>query len=54
MPDARLKEFISNHLPAVLPEHRKKFNEYRDLLEDFADGFIGLSRIRRSGSPMQE
>jgi len=58
MPDARLIEFVSNHLPAVLPEHRKKFDQYRDLLETFADGSMEYrefaARVRRRKNGVDE
>ncbi|MGH7914903.1 MAG: hypothetical protein ACREPW_09680 [Candidatus Binataceae bacterium] len=39
-PDQRLIHFIGDNLPAILPEHRQKFDEYRDLLQDFIDGYM--------------
>jgi hypothetical protein len=54
-PHPRLTEFISNHLPSVLPDHRQKFDEYKDPLEAFADGdmtyveFAARVRRRKSG-----
>jgi hypothetical protein len=37
-PDARLVKFITQNLPAVAPAARAKFDEYADLLWDFAFG----------------
>jgi len=55
-PDARLTQFISVHLPAVLPEHRNKFDNYKDLIErytsediDYAE-FAARVRRRRQGA----
>jgi hypothetical protein len=54
-PDARLMEFIGKHLPALLPAHREKFEEYKDLLQDFVDGsmkypeFVARARRRKNG-----
>ena len=50
-PDARLINFISQHLPAILPEHREKFEQYKDLIEAYADGSMlyqeFAARVRR-------
>jgi|tagenome__1003787_1003787.scaffolds.fasta_scaffold20975696_2 hypothetical protein len=40
-PDARLVKFITKNLPAVAPAARAKFDEYADLLWDFAFGEMG-------------
>lgn len=37
-PDARLLKFIGTNLPKILPEARDRFDDYKDLLGDFADG----------------
>jgi hypothetical protein len=58
VPDARLIEFISNNLAAVLPEQRKKFDEYKDLVEDFAYGYMDYpqfaARVRRRREGINE
>jgi len=50
-PDARLLKFIAHDLPAVLPGARDRFNEYKDLVEAFADGKTSYkefaARVRR-------
>ena len=37
-PDGRLLKFIGVNLPKILPEARDRFDDYKDLLGDFADG----------------
>ena len=37
-PDERLLKFIGTNLPQIIPEARDRFNDYKDLLGDFADG----------------
>lgn len=55
-PDGRLMNFIGQNLFAVLPEHRAKFDKYKDLLAKFADGsmlypeFAARVRRRRNGT----
>lgn len=50
-PDERLLKFIGTNLPQVLLEAREKFDEYKDLLADFAYGEIEYAefaaRVRR-------
>jgi hypothetical protein len=57
-PDPRLIDFISNNLPATLPEQREKFDEYKDLVADFADGAMGYpefaARVRRRKAGVNE
>ena len=54
-PDQRLVKFIATDLPAVLPAARYKFDEFKDLLEAFGDGympyeeFAGRARRRKDG-----
>ena len=53
-PDARLIKFVTTTLPQILPEARKRFEEYKDLLDDFAEGmeyqeFAGRARRRGQG-----
>ena len=54
-PDARLLKFIGINLPKILPEARNRFDDYKDLLGDFADGsmpydeFAGRARRRLAG-----
>lgn len=51
VPDARLKKFIGTNLLSVAEESREKFDEYEDLLSDFASDVIDYSefaaRVRR-------
>jgi hypothetical protein len=55
-PDRRLLNFIGQNLSAVLPEHRTKFDEYKDLLAEFANRsmlypeFAARVRRRRKGT----
>ena len=35
-PNSRLLTFVGNHLPRLLQEARQRFDEYKDLLSDFA------------------
>jgi hypothetical protein len=57
-PDPRLIDFIGNNLPATLPEQREKFDEYKDLLADFADRAMGYpefaARVRRRKAGVNE
>ena len=53
-PDARLIKFVTTTLPQILPEARKRFEEYKDLLDDFASGmdyeeFAARARRRSEG-----
>ncbi len=54
-PDGRLLKFIGTNLPKILPEARVRFDEYKDLLGDFADGsmkyeeFTARARRRLEG-----
>ncbi len=56
-PDPRLRRFIGSQLPALLPGARERFDEYKDLLCEFACGgmsykeFAGRSRQREEGLP---
>ena len=51
-PDGRLIKFVTTTLPQILPEARKRFEEYKDLLDSFADGMKYkefAARARRVG-----
>lgn len=56
-PDDRLRHFICTNLPALLPEARRRFAAYRDLLEAYGDGtmeypaFAARVRRRSQGKP---
>lgn len=56
-PDSRLRRFIGSQLPSLLPEARERFDEYKDLLREFAcremsyEEFAGRSRRREEGLP---
>jgi hypothetical protein len=58
VPDARLIEFINDNLPTVLPKHREKFDEYKDLVQDFAGGSMSYpefaARVRRRREGVDE
>ena len=41
-PDSRLTKFIVVNLPSVLPQARERFDEYKDLLEPYAQRRNGL------------
>jgi len=46
-PDSRLNKFIHEHLPRLLPEARKKFDQHKDLLEEFAKNKLDYNRFWR-------
>jgi hypothetical protein len=50
-PDIRLTKFLHENLPALIPEARKKFDAYKDLLADYGNGVIAYdefaARVRR-------
>ena len=54
-PSSRLLAFIGENLPRILPAARERFDQYRDLLSDFADenksykSFAGRARRRSDG-----
>ncbi|MEM4406434.1 MAG: hypothetical protein QXS68_05255, partial [Candidatus Methanomethylicaceae archaeon] len=50
-PDARLNKFISVDLPAVLPEARIKFDEHKEVLENFVTGTISHQEFIKSILP---
>lgn len=56
-PDSRLRRFVGRQLQSLLPEARERFDEYKDLLWEFACGeidykeFAGRSRRREQGVP---
>ncbi|QAU44435.1 hypothetical protein [Bradyrhizobium guangzhouense] len=56
-PDDRLTKFLTINLPAVLPEARQKFEEYYDLLWEYAfngmsyEAFAARVRRRYNGGP---
>ena len=39
-PDKRLIKFLGTDLPTVLPAARAKFDEFKDLLAPFGDGYM--------------
>lgn len=55
-PDARLQKFIGHNLPKVLPEARRAFDHYKDLLMSYGAGeidyteFAARSRRRSEGT----
>ena len=56
-PDGRLIKFITTNLPQKLPQARKRFEEYKDLLEDFAEGMRYkefAARVRRRSEGVDE
>ena len=57
-PDKRLTTFIETNLPRLLPEARKRFDDYKDLLEAFADHSMGYkefaARVRRRSDGVDE
>ena len=56
-PDARLVRFIQQHLPALLPDARNRFDAFKDLLRDYATerhaykSFAARVKRRRNGQP---
>lgn len=56
-PDARLRRFISDRLVSLLPEARERFEQFRDLLEGYANdehtyrSFAARVRRRLRGEP---
>ena len=56
-PDARLIKFVTTTLPQILPEARDRFDEYQDLLDDFASGASYAefaARVRRRSEGVDE
>ena len=57
-PDSRLIRFITTNLPRLLPEARERFDDYKDLLEAFADHSMGYeefaARVRRRSDGVDE
>lgn len=57
-PDDRLLKFIGTNLARVLPEVRERFDEYKDLMGDFADGSIKYAefaaRVRQRAQGVNE
>ena len=57
-PDKRLTKFFTENLPSILPEARYRFDEYKDLLADFADHTISYQefagRVRRRSQGLYE
>lgn len=57
-PDKRLLKFIGSNLPQVLPDARKRFDEYKDLVEPFANKTMRYkefaARVRRRSKGMNE
>ncbi len=57
-PDARLLSFIGTTLPEQLPDARTRFDNYQDLLADYADGKIHYrefaGRVRRRAAGKEE
>ena len=56
-PDSRLRRFIGSNLPKLLPEAREQFDQYKDLLCEFArremdyEEFAARARRREQGMP---
>jgi hypothetical protein len=56
-PDSRLLKFITENLPNIADAARVKFDEYKDLLDDYAnnrmgyDEFVGRASRRSRGEP---
>ena len=57
-PDVRLKKFINTNLPQILPAARERFEKFKDLLAQYADGSMGYpefaGRARRRASGVDE
>jgi hypothetical protein len=57
-PDQRLKKFIGQNLPQVLPHAKVRFQEYKDLLKAYANRSIPYkefaARVRRRGQGVSE
>ena len=57
-PDDRLLKFIGTNLAQVLPEARDRFDKYKDLVGDFADGTMDYAefaaRVRRRSQGVYE
>ena len=57
-PDGRLVKFVETNLPAILPKMRKRFDEFKDLLEGFADSNMEYdefaARVRRRADGTNE
>ena len=57
-PDDRLLKFIGTNLPRVLPEARERFDEYKDLVGEFAYGSMDYAefaaRVRRRSQGVSE
>ena len=49
-PDGRMVKFITENLPIIADEARRKFDEYSDLLDNFVNGHMGYAEFAgRSG-----
>ena len=57
-PDDRLRRFLGVNLPKVLPAARERFDDFKDLLEDFGNGEMGYdefaARVRRREAGVDE
>jgi len=56
-PDSRLLKFIGTNLPLILPQAREKFDSYKDLIDEFANGMeykAFSARVRRRGDGTNE
>lgn len=57
-PDARLLKFVNDNLPSLISKMRPAFDEYRDLLTDFANDEISYAvfaaRVRRRSQGTNE
>ena len=57
-PDNRLTTFVTTNLPRILPEARYRFDDYKDLLADFAAHTISYqefaARVRRRSGGLYE
>ena len=57
-PDKRLIKFIATNLPQILPHARDRFDEYKDLLGEFANRTMSYhefaARVRRRSRGLYE
>ncbi len=53
-PDERLLKFIGVNLPQILPEARERFDDYKDLLADFAAGAMSYQEFAARARRRQE
>jgi hypothetical protein len=57
-PDARLRRFLGVNLPRILPDARRRFEEYRDLLDSYSRNDMPYeefaARVRRRQQGLEE